>query len=207
MKIVQKKLSDLKKPEKNVRVHTQQQLTEFERSVRMFGQIRPIVIDEDNTILAGNGLYDTLIKMGETKADCFQYTNLTANQKKKLMIADNKIFSLGIDNLDVLNEIIEDLKDDLDIPGLDEEILRQMVSDADEVTQKIAEYGTMDDAEIAALKARAQEQPSEQGAAQSAPTVISEGDSGTPDQTPPGGEQGETKRYVICPSCGETIWL
>lgn len=207
MKIVKKKLSELKKPEKNVRVHTQQQLAEFERSVKMFGQIRPIVIDEDNTILAGNGLYDTLVKMGESEADCYQYSDLTVNQKKKLMIADNKIFSLGIDNLDVLNEIIEDLKDDLDIPGLDENILRQMVSDADAVTQKISEYGTMDDAEIAELKAKAQRQSTTQEEPQNAPTVIFDSERGTPDATPPGGEQGETKRYVICPSCGECIWL
>lgn len=42
------KLSDLVKPEKNVRIHTEQQLKEFRRSIEMFGQIRPIVIDENN---------------------------------------------------------------------------------------------------------------------------------------------------------------
>lgn len=46
------------------------------------------------------------------------------------MIADNKIFSLGIENLDTLNSFLEDLQDDLDIPGFDSDILKQMVSDA-----------------------------------------------------------------------------
>lgn len=89
MKVVKMKLADLVKPEKNVRIHTEQQLKEFRRSVTMFGQIRPIVVDEKNIILAGNGLYDTLVAMGRDTADVYRYENLTENQKKKLMIADN----------------------------------------------------------------------------------------------------------------------
>lgn len=125
MNIVTKKLSGLIVPEKNVRIHTEKQLQEYEKSVRMFGQIRPIVIDENNTILAGRGLYDTLKRMGQETAECYQYMDLTENQKKKLMIADNKIFSLGIENLDTLNEFLVELQDDLDIPGFDEEILKE----------------------------------------------------------------------------------
>ena len=48
MKIVKIKLADLVKPEKNVRIHTEKQIKEFRRSVEMFGQIRPIVVDERN---------------------------------------------------------------------------------------------------------------------------------------------------------------
>lgn len=88
MEITTMKLADLVKPEKNVRIHTEQQLSEFQRSVKMFGQIRPIVIDEKNVILAGNGLYDTLVAMGKETADVYRYENLTENQKKKLMIAE-----------------------------------------------------------------------------------------------------------------------
>ena len=156
MEITTMKLADLVKPEKNVRIHTEQQLKEFQRSVKMFGQIRPIVIDENNIILAGNGLYDTLVAMGKETADVYRYDNLTENQKKKLMIADNKIFSLGIENLETLNSILEDLQGDLDIPGFDEEILRQMVSEAEEITDKISEYGTLDDRQIQNIKENAE---------------------------------------------------
>lgn len=72
MKVTTMKLSDLKKPEKNVRIHTEQQMKEFERSVTMFGQIRPIVVDEDNVILAGNGLYDALAAMGKDTVDVYK---------------------------------------------------------------------------------------------------------------------------------------
>ena len=156
MDIIEMKLSELVKPERNVRIHTEQQLKEFERSVRMFGQIRPIVIDENNVILAGNGLYDTLVAMGKKTADVYRYDNLTENQKKKLMIADNKIFSLGIENLETLNCFLEELQGDLDIPGFDEEILKQMVSEAEDITDKLSEYGTLDDEEIQSIKENAE---------------------------------------------------
>ena len=64
MNVVKMPLSTLKRPERNVRMHTEKQLKEFERSVSMFGQIRPIVVDDERTILAGNGLYETLLRMG-----------------------------------------------------------------------------------------------------------------------------------------------
>lgn len=60
MNVTRKLLSELRRPERNVRMHTDKQLKEFRRSIEMFGQIRPIVVDEDGVILAGNGLYETL---------------------------------------------------------------------------------------------------------------------------------------------------
>lgn len=207
MELITMKLADLAKPEKNVRIHTEQQLKEFRRSVQMFGQIRPIVIDENNVILAGNGLYDTLVAMGKDTADVYRYDNLTENQKKKLMIADNKIFSLGIENLDTLNSFLEDLQGDLDIPGFDEEILKQMVSDAEEITDKISEYGTLDEEEIRSIRENAkkrEQQPQRESEEQAGgiPGVAIQQESRQTD-----GDAAEIRRFVICPKCGEKIWL
>jgi len=204
MKITKMNLSELVKPEKNVRIHTEKQIKEFERSIKMFGQIRPIVIDENNVILAGNGLYETLLFMGKETAEVYKYENLTENQKKKLMIADNKIFSLGIENLDTLNSFLEELQGDLDIPGFDEEILKQMVSDAEEVTSKVSEYGTLDDEEIMNIKnaskkeVRIQEESEDSGT----DNTHSEENNEVEDQG-----TAEISRFVICPKCGEKIWL
>ena len=211
MKQLTLKLSELVRPERNIRIHTEKQLEEFERSVRMFGQIRPIVVDEKNTILAGNGLYETLLRMGEEQALVYKYEDLTELQKKKLMIADNKIFSLGIENLDTLNEFLEELNGDLDIPGFDEEILKQMVADADEVTEKISEYGTLDEEEIQQIKEANEkreqkelESASEEGKAIVQTDLPHQGGQSATMESP---ESAETRRFVICPKCGEQIWL
>lgn len=211
MKQLTLKLSELVRPERNIRIHTEKQLEEFERSVRMFGQIRPIVVDEKNTILAGNGLYETLLRMGEEQALVYKYEDLTESQKKKLMIADNKIFSLGIENLDTLNEFLEELNGDLDIPGFDEEILKQMVADADEVTEKISEYGTLDEEEIQQIKEANEkreqkelESASEEGKAIVQTDLPQQGGQSATMESP---ESAEIRRFVICPKCGEQIWL
>lgn len=206
------KLSDLVVPEKNIRIHTEQQLREFERSVKMFGQIRPIVVDESKVILAGNGLYETLKRMGETEADVYQYSDLTEHQKKKLMIADNKIFSLGIENLNTLNEFLEDLHDDLDIPGYDSEILRQMVSEAEDVTEKIAEYGTLDDEEIRSMKENAEKKKQQIQQMEEKQTNNSESEetvsiSIQKEETEDSEEITNIRKFVICSKCGEKIWL
>ena len=207
MEIITMKLVDLVKPEKNVRIHTEQQLKEFQRSVKMFGQIRPIVVDENNVILAGNGLYETLIAMGKETADVYKYDNLTENQKKKLMIADNKIFSLGIENLDTLNSFLEDLQGDLDIPGFDEDILKQMVSEAEDVTEKLSEYGTLDDEEIQSIKESGERkeqqiQKAEAEQATPAPQPIAQPQQEMPEDSE---DTTEVKKFVICPKCGEKI--
>jgi len=209
MEIITMKLVDLVKPEKNVRIHTEQQLKEFQRSVKMFGQIRPIVVDENNVILAGNGLYETLIAMGKETADVYKYDNLTENQKKKLMIADNKIFSLGIENLDTLNSFLEDLQGNLDIPGFDEDILKQMVSEAEDVTEKLSEYGTLDDEEIQSIKESGERkeqqiQKAEAEQATPAPQPIAQPQQEMPEDSE---DTTEVKKFVICPKCGEKIWL
>lgn len=208
MKVIKMKLADLVKPEKNVRIHTEQQIKEFRRSVEMFGQIRPIVVDEKNIILAGSGLYDTLVAMGKDTADVYRYDNLTENQKKKLMIADNKIFSLGIENLETLNCFLEELQGDLDIPGFDEEILKQMVSEAEDITSRLSEYGTLDEDEIRSIKEAAerrnqkmQDGQREQQAEQ-APAAVVQQEPAADNEDPT-----ETRKFVVCPKCGEKIWL
>lgn len=220
MNLVSISLVDLKPPDKNVRIHTEKQIKEFERSIKAFGQIRPIVIDENNTILVGNGLYTALKNMNIDKAEVYRITGLDNNQKKKLMLADNKIYSLGIDNLDTIDEFINDLKDDLDIPGFDKDILNQIVSEAEQVTEKVSEYGKLNDTEIHSIQNSRQRnelpnaenqdtsynkmQASDSGL-NSSQTKSNDGLDNTDYIT----SQSviENEKYTICPKCGEKIWL
>ncbi len=206
MNVVKMPLSSLRRPERNVRMHTEKQLKEFERSVSMFGQIRPIVVDDERTILAGNGLYETLLRMGWEEADVLQMKGLTENQKKKLMLADNKIFGLGVDDLDSFDAFLVDLKDDLDIPGFDEDLLKSMVSQASEVTEKLQEYGTLDAEEIEEIKA-ARERKDLYMSAETEEEGEDEEQEDAAEDTPADEEREPVRQYVVCPHCGEKIWL
>lgn len=204
MNVVKMPLSSLKRPERNVRMHTEKQLKEFERSVTMFGQIRPIVVDDERTILAGNGLYETLLRMGWTEADVLQMQGLSDSQKKKLMLADNKIYGLGVDDLDSFDAILNELQGDLDIPGFDEALLKSMVSQASEVTEKLQEYGTLDDEEIGEIRA-ARERKEQYMATEPEEPADEPEDAAV--VTPAVEEREPVRQYVICPHCGEKVWL
>ena len=142
MKVVDKNIADLKHVDGNTRLHSDRQLREYVRSLEMFGQIRPLVIDENNVVLAGNGLLAALRKMGKTTAACHVVEGLTDRQKKKLMLADNKIFQLGEDNTFAFEEALRELSGDLDIPGYSADILKNLASDlkaVDELKSESAE--------------------------------------------------------------------
>lgn len=130
MKVVDKNVADLKHVEGNTRLHSKRQLREYVRSIEMFGQIRPLVIDENNVVLAGNGLLAALRMMGATTVACHVVAGLSEKQKKKLMLADNKIFQLGEDDPFAFEEALRELSGDIDIPGYSAAgILKNLASD------------------------------------------------------------------------------
>ena len=202
MQTVTKKLSDLQRPEKNVRLHGDRQIKEYIRSIEMFGQIRPIVIDETNTILAGNGLFQALQQMGRDSADCYVVDNLTANQKKKLMLVDNKIFELGVNDSNVFDEILRELGGDLDIPGYDDELLRALTANAAQADEILNSYGNLSEGKVQEMKTAQPQTPQPQQPPMTPPQT-------TPPTSPtePTEQPQSVQRFVTCPKCGEKIWL
>lgn len=193
------KLHDLKPLEVNVRKHGDAQIKELIRSVRQFGQTRAIVVDEENNILIGNGLHTAMVKAGLT--DCFIYrkSGLSETEKKKLILADNKTYSLGTDDYENIEAYIADItaSGDFDIAGFDEEVLRNLMRDADEILEDVQNYGVLT-AEVVEKKQGAAERvetpPAPQKATESHPEPAAAPE---PEQVP----------SVMCPNCGECIPL
>ena len=170
MQTVTKNLNELKRPDKNVRLHGNRQIKEYIRSIEMFGQIRPLVIDEDGVVLAGNGLLTALQEMKRETADCYVVTGLTEKQKKKLMLADNKIFELGVNDANVFDELLRELDGDIDIPGYDEELLKVLTANAKEADEIISSYGKFSEEKIQKMKTAQPLTPQPQQPPQQPPT-------------------------------------
>jgi hypothetical protein len=212
MKTIKVKISDLKHPEKNVRKHSKTQLDALIKSYDQFGQFRPIVIDENNTILAGNGFVMAMEQKGVQEVEAWQYTNLTEKQKIKLMLADNKTADLGVDDMDILEDVLRELDGDFDIAGYDEEMLAMMIADAEEITNEVANYGVYSQEDIDRLKGNEQRME-EQNNAKAAP--IRAEDFRKPEMVESPVEyvnddvqkDASEHRFIICPKCGEKICL
>jgi len=176
-------LSKLFPAERNVRAHPKEQIEHLVRSIRMFGQFRNIVVDEDNIILAGNGLYAALKEAGITHAYCFRKTGLTDNQKKKLMIVDNKTFTLGMDITGIQFDLIREIND-TDIPGFDEDVLSALLAGVEAIDDRLSEFGMMSDRSVEERRNAA---------------PVDAGSVSSPDSN-------DGKR-IRCPHCGKEIWM
>jgi hypothetical protein len=141
-------------------------------------------------ILAGNGLVEAMRAEGFKTVEALVLTGLTENEKKKLMMADNKTTGLGIDNLNNIEALIGELAGDFDIPGFDDEILKSINAASDEISQALDEYGKASDGNLEEIEAHASVNV-------------------TPEEDPPEAEEtaGPERQSVICPECGATIWL
>ena len=152
MQVVIKRIDELKRAEKNVRFHGDRQIKEYIRSIEMFGQIRPLVVDENNVVICGNGLLQAFQTMGKETAECYVVVGLSENKKKKLMLTDNKIYELGVNNAKVFDDMLKELAGDIDIPGYDENLLKVLTANAQEADKYISSYGTFSDDRINRMK-------------------------------------------------------
>ena len=209
MKIVKKKLSELHPLEKNVRRHSQTQINEYVRSLEKFEQLRPLVIDENGVIWIGNGMFEAMKAMGWEYAECEVRTGLSENDKKKMMLADNRIYELGMTDTDVFDEIIRSLDGDVDVPGWPADLLETLNASVQEVNEMVDSYGSYPPEDIARFNER---RPVPQNTASgelqqpSAPLRIVPHPDTYP-ETEAAGEATEAPaaRFVICPKCGERI--
>ena len=220
MKKEQYNLNDLKYPESNVRVHGAKQIEELKRSYNKFGQIRPVVIDNDGVILAGNGLVQALTELGVEKVEVLPMKNLSDNDKKKLMIADNKIYNLGRDDNDALFAMLESLDGDYDVPGFEDDTLKELLADLDDVDDSVMNYGTIDDVERETFERagsnlekrteQARVEREEETEEQEEQRVNRDGAYRETENYSPEDDEnnkGDVRKSVRCPHCGETVWL
>ncbi len=114
MTLVQMAIGDIKPYENNPRKNDCA-VDAVAESIRQCGYVAPIIVDEDNVVLAGHTRLKALIKLGYTTANCLVASGLTAAQKRKYRLLDNKTGELAEWDFDKLLEELQDL----DFEGFD----------------------------------------------------------------------------------------
>ncbi len=110
MKIETIKIEQLIPDPNNARKHDETNLRAIEHSLSNFGQRKPIVVGQDNTIVAGNGTVEAAKRIGWTEIEAVRIPeDWTEQQIKAFAIADNKTAELATWDKGILNEQLAEL--------------------------------------------------------------------------------------------------
>lgn len=116
LKITYRPINELKKHKKNARTHSDAQIAQIVNSINEFGWTNPILIDENDIIIAGHGRLEAAETLELDKVPCIVLSGLTETQKRAYLIADNQLALNAGWDIDLLQSEIEALKlNDFDI--------------------------------------------------------------------------------------------
>src|SRR5688572_17760283 len=76
---------------RNARTHSKKQIRQIAASIERFGFTNPVLIDADNTILAGHGRVEAAKLLGLAEVPCLRIETMSAAEKRAYVIADNKL--------------------------------------------------------------------------------------------------------------------
>ena len=113
----------------NARTHSPEQINKLRASLREFGFINPVIVDDKFNIVAGHGRVMAAQAEGIKEVPCVYVDYLTEAQKKAYILADNRMaMDAGWDEemLRVELEALQDMAFDLSMTGFDEKELADL---------------------------------------------------------------------------------
>jgi len=112
------KISTLINDPNNARKHDAKNIMAIKGSLAKFGQQKPIVVNDKNIVIAGNGTLQAASEMGWTEINIVR-SDLDGFDATAYALADNRTSELAEWNSDVLNTTLEALKSvNFDLPNI-----------------------------------------------------------------------------------------
>jgi DNA modification methylase len=91
LRVVYRRIADLKLDDKNPRAHSSRQIRQIARSVRTFGFNVPVLVDAKGKVIAGHGRILAALLLGWTEVATISLEHLSDAQARTFMIADNRL--------------------------------------------------------------------------------------------------------------------
>lgn len=125
--------------EKNSRTHSTKQIAQIMASIKEYGFTNPLLIDERGGLIAGHGRLEAVKQLNKLEwaenplehLPCVIVSGLSEEQKRALVIADNKIALNAGWDYDTLQSELEDLDSmgfDMDLLGFDRQEIDDILS-------------------------------------------------------------------------------
>ena len=101
---------------RNARTHSDEQVAQIAGSIQEFGFCNPVLIDGQNSIIAGHGRVLAAGRLKLEQVPCIRLTHLSDAQRRAYVIADNRIaLNSGWDEELLVNELSDLHADELDL--------------------------------------------------------------------------------------------
>jgi DNA modification methylase len=84
-------ISKLKPALRNARTHSKFQIKQIADSIKRYGFTNPVLIDDDNRIMAGHGRIEAAKTLSIAEVPCLRLSDMNAADKRAYVIADNKL--------------------------------------------------------------------------------------------------------------------
>jgi ParB-like chromosome segregation protein Spo0J len=104
----------------NARTHSKKQVRQIAESIRTFGFTNPVLIGQDDEIIAGHGRVEAAKLVGLASVPALRLAHLDATQRRAYALADNKLaLNAEWDAAALVSELeaLADIKFDLDLTG------------------------------------------------------------------------------------------
>jgi DNA modification methylase len=127
---------------RNARTHTDEQVAQVAASMRQFGWTNPILVGSDNVIIAGHARLAAARKLGLAEVPVIVLDHLSEDDRRALVLADNKIATNAGWDDEMLRVELESLKAvdyDLELVGFSSEELDAILVDPEETTSGLSE--------------------------------------------------------------------
>ncbi|WP_374406258.1 site-specific DNA-methyltransferase [Pelagerythrobacter sp.] len=121
-KVEMRPLSALKPARRNARTHSDRQIEQITASIGQFGFTNPVLVDDDDRIVAGHGRVEAARRIGLTELPVIRLAHLSPEELRAYALADNKLAANAGWDPEILriefSELAElDLDFDLEITG------------------------------------------------------------------------------------------
>lgn len=131
-----KPVSDLVEYEDNPRTHSDEQVAQLAESIARFGFTNPILIDEKNNVIAGHGRLEAARLIELESVPVVVVTGLSKDERRALVIADNKLALNAEWDFDRLCNELESLSTDLrELTGFSETEILALLKPAKKLTE------------------------------------------------------------------------
>lgn len=114
---------------RNSRTHSDAQVAQVAASIKEFGFTNPVLLDDENGIIAGHGRVLAARKLGLDEVPAIRLSDLTETQRRAYVIADNKLALNAGWDLEMLSLEMKDLESldfDISLIGFDKDELSDL---------------------------------------------------------------------------------